>query len=284
MVSGCSGSIAWLAFATSTTSTRSPPSCSRSAWPFAGTASGSSSPWMTSTGADPGVPPLFLADQVARPPLHRLRLRVPALEPDRSVVAGRKERVLDVGETLLVRPLKLEDAFEGFAGLRRRGRLPPGGDQRHTAHQLRPVGGKATHNTVAEGVAHEVSRPARQVLDDSRRIIREIVQRQSRHGGGTVAGAAGAYAGGPVAGGREVVHQRIEVVGAAPQGGDEDHQLPAAPHLYLDLATLHCYSQRVLPGSRSLLGEPAAPRATGHAASGYRPAGRGRLTSGTYVL
>ena len=265
MVSGCSGSIAWLAFATSTTSTRSAPSCSRSAWPFAGTASGSSSPWMTSTGARPRRAPTLPGGPGRAPPT------ASPSSPGTSPRARPKRR----GRAQRTRARCRRDAPRPAAQARRCARGPRGSPAPEATCPPAAISvtlrtssgrsaGKATHNTVAEGVAHEVSRPARQVLDGSRRIIREIVQRQSRHGGGTVARAAGAYAGGSVAGGREVVHQRIEVVGAAPQGGDEDHQLPAAPHLYLDLAAVHCYSQRVPP----VLCEPGVPGAG--PATGYR--------------
>ena len=135
-------------------------------------------------------------------------------------MAGREECVLNVGETLLFGAVQLEDALEGRAGLRRRRDLSPGGDQRDAADQLRTVAGKAAHDAVAVGVAHEMGRPVGQMLDGPRHVIREVVQRQAVHGRRAAADAAVVHAGGPVAGGLEAVHQRSEVLGAAPQGGD----------------------------------------------------------------
>ena len=53
-------------------------------------------------------------------------------------------------------------------------------------------------------------------------------------------------AGRPVAGRLEVTYQRVKVVDAASEGGDEDHQVTVTAYAHLNLAAVHRYLQRIL--------------------------------------
>ena len=179
-------------------------------------------------------------------PLHLLRFRNPAVEPDRRIAVRRKEHELNIREPLLVRAVEFEDAHEGRADLRRRRNLAPGGNQRDAAGQLRAIGGKTADDAVAVSMSHQVSRTAAQMLDDLRRVVREVMQRQPVHCGGTAVNTPRAHSDGPVACGLDVMHQSVEIADAAPQGRYENHHIPAAPHFDCNLAAIHLYLHDVL--------------------------------------
>ena len=154
-------------------------------------------------------------------------------------MAGGEEHTLHVGEALLCGAVEFEDAHEGGGDIRRGRRLAAGGDQRDAAGEFGAVGRETAHDAVAVCVADEVGRRAAHVLDGSRHVVCEVVQRQAVDGGRAAIDTAVADPYGPVSGGFEVVHERVEIADAASQGGNADHQVSIAPLGHFNFAVFH---------------------------------------------
>ena len=87
------------------------------------------------------------------------------------IVAGREEGEPQRLEPLLVGQRGVGAVADRFADRRRRRRVADiGGDQRHAAHQIGPVGGEHARDAIAEGVAGD-QRGAAAVMFDHRRDV-----------------------------------------------------------------------------------------------------------------
>ena len=118
---------------------------------------------------------------------HRLR---PAIEPDRDVAPGAEPgRLHGAGADVWRRVDRLRQ-MDRLGDLRRRLHLAAARQQHDRAHEVRPVGGDAAGDAIAEGVADQHHRAAAERLDHGGDVGGEIVQRQALQRTGAAAAAA----------------------------------------------------------------------------------------------
>ncbi len=179
---------------------------------------------------------------VAGDALRRQHLRMPALEPGRRIVAGRKEGKAERLQALVVGQRRIGAVPDRFADRRRRRRVADiGGDQRYTAHQIGPVGREHARDAVAEGMAGDERGLAAVVFDYRRDVGGAVMQVRVRRRTAACTDAARLRPQHAIAGGGDPRSHDVEVGGAAAERWQQ-RDAPARSlrqHFDLDVAALN---------------------------------------------